>query len=161
MSARPRRRRSDALRRWTTATVADEARAAQWIAVQQEGWEAGRRFAYAVVEAQSADPRGRLAGHMVLKIVKPGTGSAEVGYWTAAHARGRGVAPRALEALTEWAFTGFPGETLTRLELLHQVDNAASCRVAQKSGYQLAAILPAAPPAYPDAGHVHIRTREL
>jgi hypothetical protein len=47
---------------------------------------------------------------------------------TAARARGRGVAHRALQALTDWAFTAFPGDGLTRLELLHQVDNTASCR---------------------------------
>nr|WP_307805241.1 hypothetical protein [Streptomyces spirodelae] len=40
------------------------------------------------------------------------------------------MTPRALRALTEWAFAAFPGDELTRLELLHQVDNAASCRVA-------------------------------
>ncbi|MCI3273836.1 GNAT family N-acetyltransferase [Streptomyces cylindrosporus] len=151
----------DALRRWTTATTDDEASATRWIGIQQEGWEAGHRFAFAVVESPSGDTEGRLAGHMVLKIVTPGIASAEVGYWTAAHARGRGVAPRALEALTEWAFTAFPGEELTRLELLHQEDNTASCRVAEKTRYALASILPASPPAHPHAGHVHVRTREI
>jgi GNAT superfamily N-acetyltransferase len=79
----------------------------------------------------------------------------------AAHARGRGIAPRALRALTEWAFATFTGDGLARLELLHQVDNAASCRVAQKSGYELATLLPAAPPAFPLSGHVHVRSRSV
>lgn len=86
---------------------------------------------------------------MVLKNATPGASSAEVGYWTAAHARGRTVAPRALRALTNWALTAFPGDGPKRLELLHQVDNTASCRVAQKCGYELITVLPAAPPAYP------------
>lgn len=153
--------RDAALRRWTSSAVNDEASAARWIQDQQWGWERGDRFAFAVIESQTAGTDGRLAGHVVLKIVAPGTSSAEVGYWTAAHARGRGVAPRALQALTDWAFTAFPGEELTRLELLHQVDNAASCRVAQKSRYALTRLLPAAPPAYPLAGHLHVRTRDL
>ncbi len=101
-------------------------------------------------------------GHAVLKNVTPGASSAEVGYWTAAHARGRGVAPRALEALTDWAFTAFAGRHgLTRLELLHQVDNTASCRVARKCGYELSSLVAAAPPAFPLEGHLHARVRNL
>jgi RimJ/RimL family protein N-acetyltransferase len=70
------------------------------------------------------------------------------------------VAPRALRALTYWAFTAFPDDGPKRLELLHQVDNTASCRVAQKSGYELITTLPAAPPVYPLAGHLHARERD-
>lgn len=83
-----------------------------------------------------------------------------MGYWTAAHARARGVASRALEALTSWAFDtfdAFEADGLERLELLHQVDNLASCRVAQKSRYDFDTILPAAPPTFPRDGHLHIR----
>ncbi len=86
---------------------------------------------------------------MVLKEVTSGKPAAEVGYWTAAQARGRGVASRALEALTRWAFDTFEGDGLERLELLHQVDNLASCRVAQKSRYDFDTVLPAAPPSFP------------
>ncbi len=63
-------------------------------------------------------------------------------------------------ATTYWAFTAFRGDGPKRLELLHQVDNTASCRVAQKSGYELITFLPAAPPAYPFAGHLHVRDRD-
>ncbi|WP_317446966.1 GNAT family N-acetyltransferase [Streptomyces collinus] len=153
--------RDDALRHWTSSAVDDEAGAARWLQDQQQGWETGDRFGFAVVESQASCVQGKLAGYVVLKNVNPGVPSAEVGYWTAAHARGRGVAPRALQALTDWAFTAFPGDELTRLELLHQVDNTASCRVARKCGYELTTLLPAAPPAYPLAGHLHVRTREL
>lgn len=70
------------------------------------------------------------------------------------------MAPRALEALTGWAFDTFDtfeADGLERLELLHQVDNLASCRVAQKSRYDFDATLPAAPPSFPRDGHLHIR----
>ncbi|MEU6092688.1 GNAT family N-acetyltransferase [Streptomyces sp. NPDC047085] len=152
--------RDDVLRCWTSSAVNDEASAARWVQEQQRGWETGDRFGFAVVESQATGLEEQLAGHVVLKNVTPGASSAEVGYWTAAHARGRGVAPRALQALTDWAFTAFPGDGLTRLELLHQVDNTASCRVAQKSRYELTTLLPPAPSAYPRAGHLHVRTRE-
>ncbi|MGW7042181.1 GNAT family N-acetyltransferase [Streptomyces avermitilis] len=151
----------DTLRRWASSAVNDEASAARWIEDQQRGWDTGDRFGFAIMESQAAGAEGQLAGHVVLKNVTPGASSAEVGYWTAAHARGRGVAPRALRALTYWAFTAFPGDGLKRLELLHQVDNTGSCRVAQKSGYDLITLLPAAPPAYPLAGHLHVRERGL
>lgn len=94
---------------------------------------------------------------MVLKRPTPGGPSAEVGYWTAGHARGRAVASRALEALTSWAFGTFAEDGLVRLELLHSEDNTASCRVARKCGYPLTARLPAVPPHFPLDGHLHTR----
>ncbi|GGY01083.1 GNAT family N-acetyltransferase [Streptomyces djakartensis] len=149
--------RDDALRHWTSLDVDDETSAARWLREQREGWEQGRRFAFAVEEAGPAGTAAAPAGHVVLRYAAPGAASAEVGYWTAARARGRGVAPRALGALTEWAFTTFARDGLTRLELIHQTDNSASCRVAEKSRYDFAAVLPAQPPAYPRQGHLHVR----
>ncbi|MFC4328114.1 GNAT family N-acetyltransferase [Streptomyces andamanensis] len=148
--------RDPLLRRFLSHSIPDEAGALRWIDGQR--WrEGGDRFAFAVVERSGAAER--LAGHVVLKDLAPGSPSAEVGYWTAAHARGRGVAPRALDALTGWAFTAFGARGPARLVLRHQEDNAASCRVAAKCGYELTGTLPAAPPAYPHAGHVHTRVR--
>ncbi|MFF8191124.1 GNAT family N-acetyltransferase [Streptomyces bobili] len=145
--------RDPVLRRWAAVTVRDEAEALAWVRVQNDGWETGERLAFAVLETQPDGGEGRLAGHVVLKA--PHEEQPEVGYWTAAHARGRGVAPRALNTLTDWAFTAFPGAT--RLRLLHQADNSASCRVAAKTGYGFDAVLPAAPPEFPHDGHLHVR----
>ncbi|CAL9571955.1 GNAT family N-acetyltransferase [Streptomyces griseomycini] len=145
----------EAMRRWATAPVHDEPSAARWVAEQRRGWETGERLAFAVEETRASDARP--VGNVVLKRPATGSPSAEVGYWTAAHARGRGVAPRALTALSDWAFATFAHEGLSRLELLHQVDNAASCRVAEKSGFVLSGLLPAAPPAFPLDGHRHVR----
>jgi RimJ/RimL family protein N-acetyltransferase len=150
--------RDDAMRRWTTLTAENEESATDWVREQQRGWEAGVRLAFAVVEDHDRADDVRPAGHVLLKRPAPHAPSAEVGYWTAVHARGRGVAPRALRALTDWAFAA--DDLLTRLELLHQADNAASCRVAQKTGYALAAQLPAAPPEFPLDGHLHTRARQ-
>lgn len=141
------------LRHWTAEPLDDAAGGLRWVAEQRRGWEAGLRFAFAVLEGEP----GRLVGGAVLKRPALGGPSAEVGYWTAARARGRGVAPRALEALTAWAFEAFAGSGLERLDLLHQEDNGASCRVAEKGGYAFRATLPAAPPEFPLSGHLHVR----
>ncbi|MFF7308771.1 GNAT family N-acetyltransferase [Streptomyces sp. NPDC008137] len=147
----------EALRRWTSFAVDDETSAARWLHEQQQGWERGRRYAFAVEEVEPSGPPGLPVGHVVLKDIAPGAASAEVGYWTAPHARGRGIAPRALHTLTDWAFTTFAPAGLTRLELLHQADNTASCRVAHKSHYPLTGTRPAQPPEHPSEGHVHAR----
>jgi RimJ/RimL family protein N-acetyltransferase len=152
--------RDPALRRWTGSAVENEEAGMRWVRDQERGWAAGDRFGFAVLEAQPGSPHGQLAGQAVLKEVAHGKTSAEVGYWTAAHARGRGVAPRALEALTGWAFDVLGAGELERLELLHQVDNPASCRVAHKSRYGLDSVLPPAPPSFPREGHLHIRRRD-
>ncbi|WP_189323787.1 GNAT family N-acetyltransferase [Streptomyces flaveus] len=149
--------RDPALRQWASSVVDDDADGARWVQAQQRGWAEGDRFGFAVLEAQPGSVREQLVGNVVLKEVTSGKPAAEVGYWTAAHARGRGVAPRALEALTGWAFDTFEADGLERLELLHQVDNLASCRVAQKSRYDFHSVLPAAPPSFPRDGHLHIR----
>ncbi len=149
--------RDPVMRQWATSVVDSEVDGARWVEAEQRGWAVGERFGFAVLEAQPGSVREELVGNVVLKGVTSGKPAAEVGYWTAAHARGREVAPRALEALTGWAFGTFEADGLERLELLHQVDNLASCRVAQKSRYDLDSVLPAAPPSFPRDGHLHIR----
>ncbi|MCX4960845.1 GNAT family N-acetyltransferase [Streptomyces virginiae] len=134
----------------------------RWVRAQERGWAEGVRFGFAVLESgpgpgPSASSPARLVGNVVLKEVAPGEAAAEVGYWTATRARGRGVAPRALEALTNWSLDVFRADGLERLELLHQVDNLASCRVAAKCGYTYDRTLASAPPAFPLDGHLHVR----
>ncbi|MFC9246948.1 GNAT family N-acetyltransferase [Streptomyces sp. NPDC057136] len=147
-----------AMRHWLATQLTSAEDAAGWLAEQREGWAAGNLFGFAVTDTALG---GELVGNLVLKRHGPASDTAEVGYWTTASARGRGVAPRALMALCDWAFAAFAaftGEGLARLELVHQVDNEASCRVAEKCGFALAGILPAFPPAYPLDGHRHVRS---
>jgi ribosomal-protein-alanine N-acetyltransferase len=58
-------------------------------------------------------------------------GTADVAYWTVPAVRGRGVCPRAVDAMASWAFEV---AGLHRLDLEHATANAASCRVAEKTG---------------------------
>ncbi|MEU2614039.1 GNAT family N-acetyltransferase [Micromonospora sp. NPDC007271] len=148
--------RDPVLLSWTRNPVTTPAEARAFLRRSQQGWAADRRFSFAVLEPT---PDGeRLVAHVLLKEVTPGRPYAEVGYWTAAPARGRGVAPRAVDAVSKWAFARFAAAGLTGLELLHQVDNPASCRVAEKSGYVFREVLPARPP-FPRDGHRHVRCR--
>ncbi|WP_371098578.1 GNAT family N-acetyltransferase [Streptomyces sanglieri] len=144
-----------AMRTMLRSQVTDEATAQRWLRVRQEGWESGSYFSFAVVDR---DHGSEPVGNVALKYPAPGSDNAEVGYWTAAPARGRGIAPLALGALGDWAFETFAKDALMRLDLLHQVGNEASCRVAEKSGYGFAEVLPARPP-WPLDGHRHARLR--
>ncbi|MFB6888252.1 GNAT family N-acetyltransferase [Kitasatospora sp. NPDC056327] len=143
--------RDPALRRFTRTPVTDLDGAARWLAVQDRGRADGTRYSFAVLEG------GLLVANVVLKLGGPGAPGAEVGYWTAAAARGRGVAPRALAALTDWAAEAFCAAGPVRLDLFHEGDNEASCRVAEKAGYPFEALVPRLPPQYPLDGHWHSR----
>jgi RimJ/RimL family protein N-acetyltransferase len=80
-----------------------------------------------------------------------------VGYWVTAPSRGRGIAPRALNAVCEWAFHLPRIRPLEQLELIHAVGNHASCRVAEKVRFALSAVLPPLLLEFPSDGHLHIR----
>ncbi|MFF3732631.1 GNAT family N-acetyltransferase [Streptomyces sp. NPDC002476] len=147
--------RDPSMRTMLRTRVTDAAEAERWLRRQQEGRESGTRFAFAVVDRASA---GELVGNVAFSRPALDATSGEVGYWTAPWARGRGVAPQALGALTDWVFEAFAEDGLVRLDLLHRVDNDASCRVAEKCGYDLAEVLPTRPP-WPREGHRHVRVR--
>lgn len=149
--------RDPVMRQASRNPIITEQRARRWLEVQQQGWTDGRRMSFAVRGIDPGDGSGRLVGNVVLKGCQAGKDGAEVGYWTAAAARNRGIASQAVKLLTAWAFENFGAQGLQRLELLHQQDNLASCRVAQKSGYALITVLPAEPPAFPCPGHLHVR----
>ncbi|TXS36129.1 GNAT family N-acetyltransferase [Streptomyces sp. OR43] len=145
--------RDPAIQAGSRAPVEDEAAAERWLRDQEEGRESGLRHSFAVVDTVLGTGP---VGNVVLVCPAPGSDRAEVGYWTAAPARGRGIAPQALEALTEWAFTVFADDGLVALELLHRADNEASCRVAEKAGYGFTETLPAHL-RWPREGHRHER----
>ncbi|MFD4479756.1 GNAT family N-acetyltransferase [Streptomyces sp. NPDC058471] len=116
------------IQRWhaRVADSVDETRG--WIEGWRKAWTEERDAYWAIADATTDAVVGRIA----LRQIVFGDGQAEVAYWTMPAARGRGIAPRALTALSDWAFTEVG---LHRLELLHAVANEASCRVALKTGF--------------------------
>jgi RimJ/RimL family protein N-acetyltransferase len=139
----------------------DQRDAARWLASQNLGWRDGDRLCFAVLEAD--DVGGCvLAGNVGLKNREEAgrigeRETAEIGYWTAEAARGRGIAPAAVSAMTDWVFDAFAGTSLRQIMLVHDVDNPASCRVAEKAGYPFQEFSPANPPHWFEDGHIHMR----
>ena len=101
-----------------------------------------------------------VVGHFDIKAASPPeTLATSVGYWTAAQARGTGIASRCVETATEWLFGGQDIMPADEIELIHAVGNEGSCRVAQKCGYALESVLTPMPPKFPNEGHRHLRRR--
>jgi RimJ/RimL family protein N-acetyltransferase len=115
----------EALQRWHCWTMTDD-EALEWIASWAKRWQSESAASWAVVEA------GQVAGQIGLRRIDLNEAQASVSYWVVPAARGRRIAPRALTAMSTWAF-GTLG--LHRLELSHATANQPSCRVAQLAGF--------------------------
>jgi RimJ/RimL family protein N-acetyltransferase len=140
--------------RWSGPRNLEEAEL--WLSGQQRGWARGDWLTFAVTDAS----QGKAVGHVGLwnrDGGRVGSGEqGEIGYWMATESRGRGIAPAAVRAVTGWAFDHFGSDRLPRIMLVHDVDNAASCRVAAKSGYPFERLSPANPPHWFSDGHIHV-----
>ncbi len=101
----------------------NEAEARDWISSWTGSWRRESGAGWAVTDGVE------VLGRAGLRRVDLAEALGEVVYWVLP---GRGVASRALAA-TEWAF----GVGFHRLELVHAVENDASCRVAARAGYRL------------------------
>jgi RimJ/RimL family protein N-acetyltransferase len=59
--------------------------------------------------------------------------TAEMGYWLSEELWGRGIATRAVTAMSDWAFENY---NLTRVFAMAFAHNAASIRVLEKAGFE-------------------------
>lgn len=107
----------------------DLAVARAWI-MHSADWSGGDHATFSALDAVS----GRLLGHVSVHAIDRTHRSARIGYRVAPWARGQGVATDTLRAVTRWALGTLD---LARIELAHAVENAPSCRVAEKAGYAL------------------------
>jgi RimJ/RimL family protein N-acetyltransferase len=107
---------------------------ARWVERYTRGRDERTNEGFAIVDSASAD----FLGFMALVNLKLDEQEAEAGYIVASHARGRGVATRALRLLTAWAFDELP---LERVELLIDVANSPSEIVAERCGYTREGVL--------------------
>lgn len=121
--------------RWTNVPYPYDERAARDFLASSAGeMQEGRAVHFAVVDPETDAVRGSIAIMRLDQVDSRG----EVGYWIAATARGQGLATRALELLSAWAFETL---ALARLELLTQPRNEPSQRVAEHAGYQREGLL--------------------
>jgi RimJ/RimL family protein N-acetyltransferase len=155
--------RDPEMRRQLRNPVTTTEQARQVIQSRQADRKAGRAFSFAVV-AVPADrscgtekPVASLAGSVVVRGLGQASATAEVGYWVVASARGLGIAPRALDAVCRWVFRLPRARPLERLDLIHSSMNPSSCRVADKAGFIMSAVVPPLLPDFPHDGHLHIR----
>lgn len=77
----------------------------------------------------------RPLGSIGLHPVEPGV--VEIGYWLCADARGRGITTEALRLAARLALDG----GAERVQLRADVENVASCRVAEKAGFAREGVL--------------------
>ncbi|GAA1576308.1 GNAT family N-acetyltransferase [Kribbella hippodromi] len=117
------------IQRWHVRRLDTLDEAAEWVGQWTDGWDAETAASWAVADADD-QPLGQVG----LRGISLAEGSASVSYWVAPAARGRSVAVRSVNALSDWAFRtiGF-----NRLNVSHSTANTASCRVAERSGYRL------------------------
>ena len=149
--------RDPVMRQWLRHPVTTTEEAHRIIERRRLDHRTGTGFSFAIVEARAGGVAGELLGSVSVRGLGGEAASGEVGYWVTAPARGRGIAPRALSAVSEWAFRLPRSRPLEQLELIHPVGNHPSCRVAGKAGFVLSAALPPLPPEFPDQAHLHIR----
>jgi RimJ/RimL family protein N-acetyltransferase len=91
-----------------------------------------RESRFAVTDADTARVLGSIGAQW-----NEASDVAEIGYWIRADARGRGGTTRALRLIAGWAIA----EGAARVQLRADVENTASCRVAEKAGFQREGVL--------------------
>ncbi|MDX3851787.1 GNAT family protein [Streptomyces sp. AK02-01A] len=127
---------SDAeFKRWNAplVDVSTEAEAALQIKQRAEGWRKGTMAHFCITEDTGDGTEGPVLGSVGLGLLDLRLRTGRVGYWVLPEARGRGVAGRALELCSRWAFEE---AGLHRIELGHALTHSASCRIAERCGYR-------------------------
>jgi RimJ/RimL family protein N-acetyltransferase len=121
------------IRMWNAlSSVTDEGTARAWCLRWSE-WDQRTAPVWCIRDADHR-VQGKLLGVISLFKIDMRNSSAETGYRIAPWDRGRGVATAALRTVADWTFQTLG---LTRLQLIHGLENRASCRVAEKSGFAL------------------------
>lgn len=114
--------------RWTHVPSPYRLEDAQlFLAESERSRVSGKELSLAVTDAVSKELLGAIG-------VRPGAGErgAEIGYWVAAPARGRGTAKRSVRLLSEWALRELRAE---RVQVVAHPLNEASQRVALRAGF--------------------------
>jgi len=99
----------------------------EWIESQPEKWEQGTDYDFAIIDSENDS----FLGGCGLNHINYAAGAANLGYWVRTGRTRRGAATEATLLLARF---GFDRLNLNRVEILADVDNRASQRVAEKAG---------------------------
>lgn len=98
-----------------------------WIRAQREAWSAQSEFEFVIIDTETR----RVLGGVGLNHLHPTDRFANLGYWVRTPQTGKGVATAAVRLAARFAFEQ---TELERLEIVVNVKNLASQRVAEKAG---------------------------
>jgi len=113
---------------WGIEQAPDEELARKWLGENAALWQSGDGRHLAVADADT----DALLGGVNFHHIEPVHRRAEVGFWLAPWARGRGIGTGSVRAACEWAFDRWG---LVRIEMTTLPDNAASLALARKLGF--------------------------
>lgn len=120
----------EAIQRWHARTVESPREASELMDEWNARWSAESAARWVVVDIAGDE----VVGQVGLRSIDFAEGEADISYWVVPQSRQHGVATESVSALARWAFDDLG---LHRLELHHAPLNAASCRVAVKTGFVL------------------------
>jgi RimJ/RimL family protein N-acetyltransferase len=110
-----------------------EREAREFLVEQRRRREEGIELSLLVVDAENDDLLGSVGARVDRENER-----AEIGYWVAREARGRGVASGAVVLLGRWLFEALD---VARLQIHTEIDNVASQRVAERAGFRREGVL--------------------
>ncbi|WP_426623189.1 GNAT family N-acetyltransferase [Leifsonia sp. McL0607] len=125
--------REPAIAAWTTVPSPYERADAERFVMRTvpDGWAGGRECTWAIRDASTGALQGLAGLHDI------DDGEAEIGFWLAAEARGRGWMACAVQLVLDFAFAEAPaGLALQRVVWHAFAGNAASAAVARRAGFQ-------------------------
>jgi RimJ/RimL family protein N-acetyltransferase len=111
---------------WPKTTAYTRHDADAFLIEQEQDRFSGKALHFAIEDTEL------VVGGVSLYDVDSGAGRAAIGYWLAPVARGQGIATSAVQLVARWALHDL---SLDRLEITCAPDNAASQRVAERSGF--------------------------
>jgi [ribosomal protein S5]-alanine N-acetyltransferase len=116
------------IQRWHARRLDSDDEARDWLAEWPQRWEQETDASWAIARTDADEAVGQVG----FREIRLDDARAQISYWVAPDARGRGAATRAAAAVTSWAMTVVG---LQRVGLAHAVSNPASCRVAEGAGF--------------------------
>jgi RimJ/RimL family protein N-acetyltransferase len=135
LSAIERSARDAEIQRWfgPPSRTTSRRSAEEFLAGKRRAWADGTAASFAVCDVSAPDT---CLGQVFVEPDHEGRGL--VGYWLLPEGRGRGCATRAVRLISGWALHGLG---LARVHLWVEPENARSCAVAERAGFQREGVL--------------------